>query len=92
MATVEAHQQCSTSVEQLLGRQVRYQKHKPGRYLSMERFPQGAFQIETVHRFGDRVILNDGLIVMENAPTVMERGGRIALLFATGEELYFLAE
>jgi len=29
---------------------------------------------------------------MENAPTVMERGGRIALLFATGEELYFMAE
>ncbi|GED61255.1 hypothetical protein ABE237_22645 [Brevibacillus formosus] len=92
MATVEAHQKCSASVEQLLGRQVRYQKHKPGRHLSVERVPQGAFQIESVHRFGDRVVLNDGLIVMENAPTVMERGGRIALLFATGEELYFVTE
>jgi len=92
MATVEAHQQCSVFMEQLLGRTVRYQKHKPGSNLSVERLPEGKFQIESVHRFGNRVVLNDGVIVMENAPTVMERGGRIALLFATGEELYFVAE
>jgi hypothetical protein len=92
MATVEAHQHRSATVEQLLGRRVRYQKHKPGRYLSLERVPQGTFQIETVHRFGSRVVLNDGVIVMEDAPTVMERGGRIALLLATGEELYFTTE
>ncbi|MGZ0051297.1 hypothetical protein [Brevibacillus gelatini] len=92
MATVEAHHQRSASVEQLLGRHVRYQKHKPGRHLLLKRLPLGSFQIETVHRFGERVVLNDGLIVMENAPTVMERGGRIALLFATGEELYLKAE
>jgi hypothetical protein len=92
MATVEAHQDCFTTVEQLLGRRVRYQKHKPGRHLSLERMPQGQFQIETAHRFGTRIILNDGLIVMEGAPTVMERGGRIALLLETGEELYFFAE
>lgn len=92
MATVEAHQHCSASVEQLLGKRVRYQKHKPGRHLSLERMPEGAFQIETVHRFGSRVVLNDGVIVLENAPTVMERGGRIALLLATGEELYFMKE
>ena len=93
MATVEAHQPRSAAkVEQLLGRTVRYQKHKPGRHLSVERLPKESFQIETIHRFGSRVVLNDGIIVMENAPTVMERGGRIALLFATGEELYLMAE
>lgn len=92
MATVEAHQVCSASVEQLLGRRVRYQKHKPGRYLSVERVPQEVFQIKSVNRFGSRVVLNDGAIVMENAPTVMERGGRIALLLTTGEELYFTVE
>jgi hypothetical protein len=54
--------------------------------------PQGVFQIESVHRFGSRVVLNDGAVTMESAPTVMERGGRIALLLATGEELYFFAE
>lgn len=92
MATVEAHQDFSTAVEELLGRIVRYQKHKPGKHLSMERVPQTFFQIESVNRFGNRVILNDGMIVMEGAPTVMERGGRIALLLATGEELYFFVE
>lgn len=92
MATVEAHQLCSASVEQLLGKRVSYQKHKPGRHLSVERMPQGVFQIETVHRFGDRVVINDGVIVMENAPAVMERGGRMALLLTTGEELYFIVE
>jgi hypothetical protein len=92
MATVEAHQDCSAAVERLLGRRVRYQKHKPGRHLSLERMPQGVFQIETVHRFGTRIIVNDGAIVMEGAPTVMERRGRIALLLETGEELYFFAE
>ncbi|QRG67842.1 hypothetical protein [Brevibacillus choshinensis] len=92
MATVEAHQHCSATVEQLLGRRVRYQKHKPGRHLSVERLPKDVFQIESVHRFGSRVILNDGVIVMEDAPTVIERGGRIALLLATGEELYFVKE
>ncbi|MFD2369652.1 hypothetical protein ACFSO0_06710 [Brevibacillus sp. GCM10020057] len=93
MATVEAHQDCSaTTAEQLLGRRVRYQKHKPGRHLSVERLPKESVQIETVHRFGCRIVFNDGMIVMENAPTVMERGGRIALLLATGEELYLLTE
>jgi hypothetical protein len=92
MATVEAHHDCSTGVEQLLGRQVRYQKHKPGRHLSLDRVPQEVFQIKSVNRFGSRVVLNDGAIVMENAPTVMERGGRIALLLTTGEELYFIVE
>ena len=92
MATVEAHQLYSVPVEQLLGRTVRYQKHKPGRHLSVERLPRESFQIETVHRFGSRVVLNDGAIVMEDAPTVMERGGRIAFLLATGEELYLLTE
>ena len=92
MATVEAHQVCSASVEQLLGRRVRYQKHKPGRHLSVERMPRENFRIDTVNRFGSRVVLNDGAIVMESAPTVMERKGRIALLLATGEELYFTVE
>jgi hypothetical protein len=92
MATVEAHQDCPANVGQLLGRRVRYQKHKPGRHLSLERMPQGVFQIESVYRFGTRIIVNDGAIVMESAPTVMERAGRIALLLATGEELYFYAE
>jgi len=93
MATVEAHHDCSAAkVEQLLGRKVRYQKHKPGRHLSVERLPRECIQIETVHRFGCRVVFNDGMIVMENAPTVMERGGRIALLLSTGEELYLMAE
>lgn len=92
MATVEAHQDCSANVELLLGRRVRYQKHKPGRHLSLDRMPQGVFQIESVYRFGSRVVLNDGAVTMESAPTVMERGGRIALLLATGEELYFFAE
>jgi hypothetical protein len=92
MATVEAHHVCSAGVEQLLGRRVCYQKHKPGRYLSVERVPQGVFQIDSVNRFGSRVVLNDGVVVMENAPTVIERKGRIALLLATGEELFFTVE
>ncbi|WP_126424722.1 hypothetical protein [Brevibacillus marinus] len=88
--TVEAHHATTMTVEQLLGRLVRYQKHKPGAYLSLERMPAGFFQIESVHRFGNRIVVNDGMIVMETDPTVMERGGRIALLFPTGEELYLL--
>ncbi|MEJ8547129.1 hypothetical protein [Brevibacillus borstelensis] len=92
MATVEAHQDRSTGVEVLLGRLVRYQKHKPGRHLSVDRMPKGTFRIESVNRFGERIILNDGIVVMEAAPTVIERGGRIALLLATGEELYFTVE
>ncbi|HZG16172.1 MAG TPA: hypothetical protein VE710_14305 [Candidatus Bathyarchaeia archaeon] len=92
MATVEAHQEPATFVEQLLGKRVRYQKHKPGKNLLMERVPKGVFQIEKIHQFGDRIILNDGDIVMEIAPTVMERGGRMALLLPTGEELYFYTE
>jgi hypothetical protein len=54
--------------------------------------PQGTFRIESVNRFGERIVLNDGIVVMESAPTVIERGGRIALLLATGEELYFFVE
>lgn len=89
--TVEAHHATTMKVEQLLGRHVRYQKHKPGRSLSLERMPAGFFQIESVHRFGNRIVVNDGMIVMENDPTVMERRGRIALLFPTGEELYLIS-
>ncbi|UFJ40586.1 hypothetical protein LOK74_21620 [Brevibacillus humidisoli] len=87
--TVEAHHASTMTVEALLGRRVRYQKHKPGKSLSVERVPAGFFQIESIHRFGNRIVVNDGMIVMETAPTVMERRGRIALLFPTGEELYF---
>jgi len=92
MATVEAHQEPATFVEQLLGKRVSYQKHKPGKNLLLKRVPKGVFQIEKIHQFGDRIILNDGDIVMEIAPTVMERGGRLALLLPTGEELYFYTE
>jgi hypothetical protein len=92
MATVEAHRNFSTGVELLLGRIVRYQKHKPGKHLSLERMPRDGFRIESVNRFGNRVVINDGIVVMEGAPTVMERGGRLALLLATGEELYFTVE
>lgn len=92
MATVEAHHDTSTFVEQLLGRRVRYQKHKPGSNLLLKRMPKEAFQIETIHQFGNRIIMNDGDIVMEIAPTVMERRGRMALLLETGEELYFYIE
>lgn len=92
MATVEAHQELSTNVEMLLGRKVCYQKHKPGRNLSVERMPKGFFRIESIAQFGNRFILNDGAIVMENAPTVIERGGRVALLLTTGEELFFYTE
>jgi len=92
MATVEAHQEVPTTVDVLLGRNVRYQKHKPGRALSVEGVPEGVFQIESLHRFGHRIVINGGMIVMETAPTVVERRGRIALLLPTGEELYFYAE
>lgn len=92
MATVEAHRNFTIGVEQLLGRLVRYQKHKPGMHLSLERMPQERFRIESVNRFGNRVVINDGVVVMEGAPTVMERQGRLALLLATGEELYFIVE
>ncbi len=89
MATVNAHQSRTTRVEELLGRTVCYQKHKPGKHLSLERMPEGDFQIESVRQFGDCLIVNDGVIVMEGAPTVMLRRGRLALLLSTGEELYF---
>lgn len=92
MATVNAHQTHSRSVEVLLGRTVRYQKHKPGRHLLLKRLPKEAFQIASIKRFGNRLVFNDGVIVMEGVPTVIERKGRIALLFSTGEELYFFAE
>ena len=90
MATVEAHQVLSTSVECLLGKEVRYQKHKPGTNLLVKRVPNEFFQISTIRQFGNRTIINDGDIVLEGAPTVMLRKGRIAILLATGEELYFL--
>ncbi len=89
MATVEAHQEADTFVEQLLGKRVKYQKHRPGRNLLLKKVPEDVFQIETIHQFGKRIIINDGEIVMEIAPTVMKRRGRIALLLPTGEELYF---
>lgn len=92
MATVEAHQDFSTNVEVLLGCRVSYQKHKPGKHLSVERLPKGVFLIDSIHQFGKRIIVNDGSIVMEIAPTVIQRGGRIALLLPTGEELYLLVE
>lgn len=92
MATVEAHQEPATFVEQLLGKRVKYQKHKPGKNLLLKRVPQDGFRIETIHQFGSRIIINDGDIVLEIAPTVMERRGRIALLLPTGEEIYFYQE
>lgn len=92
MATVEAHQDLSTDVEMLLGRKVCYQKHKPGKHLSVEMMPKGFFQIESIAHFGSRIVVNDGVIVMENAPAVIERRGRIALLLHTGEELFLYTE
>jgi hypothetical protein len=92
MATIEAHQEQSTHVEVLLDRRVRYQKHKPGAHLSLERMPQGVFRIDSINQFGSRISINGGAIVLEAAPTVVERRGRIALLLPTGEELYFYAE
>jgi len=89
MATVEAHQTQFTSVEMLLGSTLCYQKHKPGKYLSLDRVPKGFFQIHSIQHFGNRLILNDGVIVLEGAPTVISRKGRLALLLPTGEELYF---
>ncbi|MFM1655037.1 hypothetical protein ACI7RC_23525 [Brevibacillus sp. B_LB10_24] len=92
MATMEAHQVHSTAVEMLLGRQVRYQKHKPGKSLLLKGIPEGFFQIDSISRFGDRIVMNDGAIVMESAPTVIQRKGRIVLFLPTGEELYFFTE
>ncbi len=92
MATVEAHQAQSATVEMLLGSMVCYQKHKPGRNLSLDRLPNGYFQITSIHQFGNRIIFNDGVIVMEGDPTVMCRKGRLALLLPTGEELYFFVQ
>jgi hypothetical protein len=92
VATVEAHQEQTTSVQVLLDRMVRYQKHKPGAHLSLERMPKEVFRIESIHQFGSRIIINGGAIALESAPAVVERGGRIALLLPTGEELYFYAE
>ena len=90
--TIEAHQTSTTLVQVLLERRVRYQKHKPGNNLSVERMPEGVFQIDSIHQFRERIIINDGIIVMEVAPAVMMRRGRIALLLPTGEELYFVIE
>lgn len=92
MATVEAHQDVSTFSQMLLGKRVRYQKHKPGNSLLLKRIPRDAFQIESVYQFGECMIINDGVIVMEYAPAVVERRGRLALLLPTGEEIYFFVE
>lgn len=89
MATVEAHHVQAISLELLLDRMVCYQKHKPGNHLFLDRMPDGFFKITTVRRFGDRTILNDGVIVLVGVPTVVIRGGRAALLLPTGEELFF---
>ncbi|GAA4721503.1 hypothetical protein [Brevibacillus fulvus] len=92
MATVEAHQEVPTSMGLLLGKRLIYQKHKPGKCLSVERLPREAFQIESIRQFGSRIIINDGMLVLESIPTVTERKGRIALLLPTGEELYFYVD
>lgn len=89
MATVEAHQDRSTGVDVLLGRRVRYQKHKPGRHLSVDRMPQGTFRIESVNRFGERIVLNDGIVVMESAPTVIERGEELLFCSQPGKSSTF---
>lgn len=92
MATVMSRQEEYTEMEMLVGLTIRYQKHKPGSNLNVESLPKQAFQIETIHRFGKRVVVNDGFIVMEDVPSVMIRGGRAAFLLPTGEELYFFVE
>ncbi len=92
MATVEAHQASTTLAQVLLDRRIRYQKHKPGKNLSLERLPADFFRVDSIHQFGDRVVLNDGVVVMEIAPAVLMRRGRVALLLPTGEELFFFVE
>ncbi len=93
MATVGTHQEQSTGVEVLLGQKVSYQKHKPGANLSVERLDrEEVIQIDSVNRFGNRIVVNDGAIVMEDVPAVMMRGGRVAFLLPTGEELYLTME
>ncbi|MET3291366.1 UNVERIFIED_CONTAM: hypothetical protein ABID98_003936 [Brevibacillus sp. OAP136] len=89
MATVKSRQEEYTEMEALVGLAVHYQKHKPGVNLNVERLPRDVFRIESVHRFGKRVVINDGIIVMEDVPAVIMRGGRAAFLLPTGEELYF---
>ncbi|QDX92011.1 hypothetical protein EEL32_16120 [Brevibacillus laterosporus] len=92
MATVIAHTTHALTVDMLIGHQVRYQKHRPGTYLSVEGMPKGTFPIESVHQFGKYMVVNDGSIMMEGAPTVIIRNGRIAFLLPTGEELYLLIQ
>lgn len=92
MATELAHLTHSTEVEGLLGRHVRYQKHKPGKHLLVGSIPEGVFSILSIRRFGTRTIVNDGAIVLEGAPTVVERKERIALFLPTGEELYLIVQ
>ncbi|MCG7319069.1 MULTISPECIES: hypothetical protein [Brevibacillus] len=92
MATVIAHTTQALTLETIIGLQVRYQKHRPGAFLSVEEMPKGAFPIESVHQFGKHMVINDGLIMMESAPTVIIRNGRIAFLLPTGEELYLLIQ
>lgn len=93
MATIEAHRTSTTMLVQvLLDRRIRYHKHKPGINLSLERMPEDFFQVVSIHQFGDRIVINDGIVVMEVAPAVFMRRGRVALLLPTGEELYFFVE
>lgn len=92
MATVESHREEHTELEELVGLTVHYQKHKPGSNLNVESVPESPFRIESITRFGKRVVINDGEIVMEDVPTVMMRGGRVAFLLHSGEELYFFVE
>lgn len=92
MATVKSRQEEYTEMEMLVGLTVRYQKHKPGNNLNVERLPKESFRIEKIHRFGNRVVVNDGIIVMEDVPAVIMRGSRAAFLLPTGEEIYFFVE
>lgn len=92
MATVESHQVECTAVEMLVGLKVCYQKHKPGTNLILERLPKEAFRIDSVNRFGTRIVVNDGAVIMEGVPTVMMRKRRVAFLLPSGEELYFTVE
>ncbi|WP_232699071.1 hypothetical protein [Brevibacillus daliensis] len=92
MATVHAYVTNALTVDSLIGIAVRYQKHKPGNKLLLEAMPKGTFRIQSVRQFGEYLLINDGEIMLEGAPTVGMRNGRIALLLPTGEELYLLIQ
>ncbi|XOS91283.1 hypothetical protein ACLMAB_22185 [Brevibacillus laterosporus] len=45
MATVIAHTTQALTLEKIIGLQVRYQKHRPGAFLSVEEMPKVPFQL-----------------------------------------------